>query len=115
MQTCKRRYTYEAVVLMTMVQPPLSPRRPSVNTILVRDVCLSTNGAINFATLTVESFGRIGVEGSNCIDQLAAIVVGRRDGGSMTKNTVVKEHLPNHLGDYTGRHLEEGVALPTPA
>ena len=72
------------------------------------------------ATLAVESFGRLGVEGNNFIDQLAASVVGGRDGGSMTRKGVVKEHLylcsaPNHLGDYTGRHFEEGVALPTPA
>ena len=36
----------------------------------------------------------------------------------MTRKGVVKEHLylcsaPNHLGDYTGRHFEEGVALQT--
>ena len=35
------------------------------------------------ATLAVENFGRLGVEGSNFIDQLAASVVGGRDGGSM--------------------------------
>ena len=45
------------------------------------------------ATLAVESFGRLGVEGNNFIDQLAASVVGGRDGGSMTKKGVVKEHL----------------------
>ena len=44
MQTRKRKYTYEEVVLMTMVQPPLPPRRASVNTTLVRDMCPSTNG-----------------------------------------------------------------------
>ena len=45
------------------------------------------------ATLAVESFGHLGVEGSNFIDQLAASVVGGRDGGSMTREGVVKEHL----------------------
>ena len=45
------------------------------------------------ATLAVESFGRLGVEGSNFIDQLAASVVGGRDGRSMSKKGVVKEHL----------------------
>ena len=45
------------------------------------------------ATLVVESFGRLGVEGGTFIDQLAASVVGREDGGSMTKKGVVKEHL----------------------
>ena len=41
----------------------------------------------------VESFGRLGVEGSNFIDQLAARVVGGRDGGSMTRKRVVEAHL----------------------
>ena len=45
------------------------------------------------ATLAVETFGRLGVEGSNFIDQLPASVVGGRDGGSMTRNGVVNEHL----------------------
>ena len=44
-------------------------------------------------TLAVESFGRLGVEGRNFIDQLAASVVGGRDGGSMTRKGVLKEHL----------------------
>ena len=69
------------------------------------------------ATLAVETCGRLGVEGSKFIDQLAASsVVGGRDGGSMARNGVVKEGpLQNRLGDYTGRHFEEGVALQTPA
>ena len=45
------------------------------------------------ATLAVENFGRLGVEGSNFIDQLAASVVGGRDGGSMAWKGVVKESL----------------------
>ena len=45
------------------------------------------------ATLAMESFGRLGVEGSNFIDQLATNVVGGRDGGSMASKGVVKEHL----------------------
>ena len=46
-----------------------------------------------FATLAVESFGRVGVEGSNFIDHLAASVVGGRDGGSIARKGVVKERL----------------------
>ena len=57
------------------------------------DMCPSTNGARNFVTLAVEIFGRIGVEGSNCVDQLAAGGVGRRDGGSKTKKVEVEEQL----------------------
>ena len=45
------------------------------------------------ATLAVESFGRLGVEGSKFIDQLAASVVGGRDGGSMGRKGLVKERL----------------------
>ena len=67
MQTRRRRYTCEEAVLITMDQLPLPPRRASVNTTLVRDMCPSTNGAINLP-LAVESFGRLGVEGSNFTD-----------------------------------------------
>ena len=45
------------------------------------------------ATLEVESFGRLGVEGSNFIDQLAASVVGERDRGSIARKGVVNECL----------------------
>ena len=41
----------------------------------------------------MESFGRLGVEGSNFIDQLTASVVGERDGRSMTRKGVVMERL----------------------
>ena len=41
------RYTYEEVVLITMVQRPLPPRRANVNNVLVRDMCPSTNEATN--------------------------------------------------------------------
>ena len=57
------------------------------------------------ATLAVESFGRLGVEDSNFIDQLAAAssVVGGRDGGSMTRKRVVKEHLLQIISVTTDR------------
>ena len=45
------------------------------------------------ATFAAESFGRPGVEGSNFIDQLAASVVGGRDGESVARKGVVKECL----------------------
>ena len=44
-------------------------------------------------TFAVESFGRLGVECSYFIDQLAASVVGGRDGGSMARKGVLKERL----------------------
>ena len=43
----------------------------------------------NLSTLAVESFGRVGVEGSNFVDQLATSVVGGRDRGPMTRKGVV--------------------------
>ena len=42
--------------------------------------------------LAAEGFGRLGVEGTNFIDQFATGVVGG-SGGSMTKKGVVKGHL----------------------
>ena len=44
-------------------------------------------------TLAVESFGRLGMEGSELIDQLAASIVGGTDGGSLSRKGVCKEHL----------------------
>ena len=54
----------------------------------------------NFATLAVEKFGRLGVEGSNFIDQLSNFidqlvtsVEGGGKGGSMARKGVAKERL----------------------
>ena len=44
-------------------------------------------------TLAVESFARLGKEGSELIDQLAASIVGGTDGGSLSRKGVCKEHL----------------------
>ena len=44
-------------------------------------------------TLAVESFGRLGREGSEFIDQLAKSVAGGRDGGAMAKKGICKERL----------------------
>ena len=63
----------------------------------------------------MECFGRLGVN-IYLIDQLAAGVVGGSDRGYMAREGVVKgKPAPNRLGDYTGRHFEEGVALQAPA
>ena len=45
------------------------------------------------ATLAMESFGRLGVEGSKFIDQLTASVVGERDVGPTGRKGVVEERL----------------------
>ena len=62
------------------------------------------------ATLAVESFGRLGVEGSNFIDQLAASVVGGRDGGSMARKGVVKERLLQTISVTTQVAISTRVA-----
>ena len=62
------------------------------------------------ATLAVESFGRLGVEGSNSIDQLAASVVGGTDGGSMARKGGVKERLLQIISVTTQVAISRRVA-----
>ena len=45
------------------------------------------------ATLAVESFGRLGKEGSDLIDQVAASIVGGMDASSLRRKGVCKERL----------------------
>ena len=45
------------------------------------------------ATLAVESFGRLGKEGSDLIDQMAASIVGGTDASSLARKGVCKELL----------------------
>ena len=45
------------------------------------------------ATLAVESFGRLGKESSDLIDQVAATVVGGTDGSSLAPKGVYKKRL----------------------
>ena len=59
-QTRTRRYTYEEVVLVMMVQPNLPRRRASANTTLVRDMCPSTNEATNLPLLRRKALGALG-------------------------------------------------------
>ena len=68
------------------------------------------------ATLAVEGFGRLGVEGSAFIDLLAASVLGgggvgvdgEEGGGEGTPSA-------NRLSDHTGHHFTEGVEFQAPA
>ena len=62
------------------------------------------------ATLAVENFGRLGVGGSNFIDQLAASVVRGRDGGSMARKRVVKERLLQNISMTTQVAISRRVA-----
>ena len=62
-------------------------------------------------TVAVDRFERLGVEGSYYfIDQLAASVVGGRDGESMARKGLLKERLLQIVSDHTGRHFAEGVS-----
>ena len=45
------------------------------------------------ANLAVESFGRLGKEGNDLIDQVAASMVGGTDGSSLARKGVCKERL----------------------
>ena len=58
------------------------------------------------ATLAVESFGRLGKEGSDLIDQVAASVYCRKDGRIVPDTDIRRLQrmpLPDHLGDYIPR------------
>ena len=49
--------------------------------------------SFKLTTLAVESFGRLGEEGCEFIDELATHAAGGRDGGSMARKGVFKERL----------------------
>ena len=98
-------------MLITMDQLPLPQRRASARTAFVRDIVSFDEWSHKLATFAAESFGRLVVEGSKFVGQLVISVVGGKDGSMRRKGTPT----PNRLGDHTGRHLEEGVAIQTPA
>ena len=110
MQTRKRRYTCEEAVLITMDQAA-STSEARKRQHYDRPGHLSFDERSHkLATLAVESFGRFGVEGSNFIDQLAASVVGGRDGGSMARKGVVKECLLQIIAVTTQVAISRRVA-----
>ena len=53
------------------------------------------------STLTVESFGRLGKEGNDLIDQVAANIVGGTDGSSVARKGVCKEHRFQIISETT--------------
>ena len=55
------------------------------------------------ATLVVESFGRLGKEGSDLIDQVAASIVGGTDASSLARKGVCKERLFQIISATTHR------------
>ena len=58
----------------------------------------------------MESSGHLGVEGNNFVDQLAASVVGGRDGGSMARKGVVKGRLLQIMSVTTQVAISRRVA-----
>ena len=93
-QTHKRGFTRGLAALIEMDQLSRRLRRESVTTTLLRDRCPSTSAAINLLPFfVVESFGRLGTQGSEVLDQLAAIAVGGTDGARYPSKDVCKKHL----------------------
>ena len=69
------------------------------------------------ANLAVESVGRLGVEGSSFITSWKLAYTSRGEGGRAHGKEGGGERTPtpNRLGNYTGRHFEEDVAVQAPA
>eukprot|EP00904_Undaria_pinnatifida_P006903 jgi/Undpi1/3342/HiC_scaffold_15.g06715.m1 len=64
------------------------------------------------ATLAVESFGRLGKEGSDLIDQVAASIVGGTDASSPSAERRVQgATIPNHLCDHSGRDFAQSSSI----
>ena len=100
-----------------MDQLPLLPRRANANTTLDRDMYMSFDEwGHKLTTFAVESFGRLGVEGSYFIDQLAAKVVGG-EGQKVDGEEGGVEGMPvaDRLSHHTGHHFAEGVPLQATA
>ena len=94
MQTRKLKHTCEMAARPVMGQQLKRPRRESVSTTLVQDTYVSFDErSFKLTTLAVESFGRLGEEGYQFIDELATHAAGGRDGESMALKGVFKERL----------------------
>ena len=85
-----KNYTREAQP--TMDAQPEPPRRESASTTLAQDVSFDER-SFKLTTLAVESFGRLGEEGYQFIDEIATHAAGGTDGGSMAQEAVFKERL----------------------
>ena len=91
MRTHKRGSTCGKAARIETDQLFLLPRRASATTTLVQDRCPSTSDKL--ATLAVVSFGRLGRERSDLIDQIAASIVGGADALSLARKDVCKKSL----------------------
>ena len=103
-RTSSSRYTSKDSVLPTMDQPPPTSEarrrqhyaRQGTHVFVVERIH-------KIATvIAVESFGRHGVGGSECIKQVA---VGRRDAGSIARKRLAGTTASYRLGDQTDRHF----------
>ena len=65
------------------------------------------------ATLVVEIFGRLGKEGSDLIDQVAASKHRWRDGRIVpsAERRVQGATIPNHFCDHSGRDLAQSSSI----
>ena len=64
------------------------------------------------ATLAVESFGRLGKEGSGLIDQISASIVGGTDATSRARKGVCKERLFQIIScDHSGRDFAQSSSI----
>ena len=63
------------------------------------------------ATLAVESFGRLGKEGSDLIDQVVTGIVGGTDGSSLSQKGVCKERLFQIICVTTQVAISRGVRI----
>ena len=60
------------------------------------------------STLAVESFGRLGKEGSDLIDKVAASIIGGTNASSLARKGVCKERIfLNHFCDHSGRDFAQ--------
>ena len=64
------------------------------------------------ATLAVESFGRLGEEGSDLMNRVAANIVGGTDASSLARKGVQEAPIPNHLrDDHSGRDFAQSSSI----
>ena len=87
----KHKCACETAARLAIESQPKPPRRESAS---ARPGHVSFDErSLKLTTLAVESFGRLGEEGYEFIDELAAHAAGGRDGGSMALKGVFKERL----------------------
>ena len=113
-QTRKHRYTCGTAAQPTMDAQPELPRRESASTTLAQDTYVSFDErSFKLTTLAVESFGRLGEEGYEFIDELATHACRGRErwGIDGTERGLQGTTSSGHFGGYTGGHLPQSPAV----